>query len=242
MAREQFRRSRSPSRLDDEAVYLVPIGSGHFELYTEPAEDESAGAARENAGFWRRTLHTVHDRWRQTSRAAHATRGDHPGRLVRLSDWLVRRIAESIAEQRTLWSLRTVSSASFVYPSDLSEASAAAVRERLLAHARRHHGAWLLMNVAGVAVTAILVLLPGPNLIGYYFAFRVVGHYLSWRGAGQALDRIAWRLSAEPALAELGGLAHLPRETRGERVAALATDLRLPRLAAFFDRVAVPAP
>src|SRR4029077_14650039 len=104
-------------------------------------------------------------------------------------DWLVPRIAESIAEQRTLWSLRGLTSASFVFPSDLSDASAAAVRQRLLAHARRHHGWWLVMNAAGVAVTAILVLLPGPNLIGYYFAFRVIGHYLSWRGARQALDR-----------------------------------------------------
>ena len=76
----------------------------------------------------------------------------------------------------------------------------------------------------GVAVTAVLVLLPGPNLIGYYFVFRVVGHFLSWRGARQALDRIdvAPERGAD-ALSELGGLAHLPREERADRVAALAT-------------------
>ena len=154
---------------------------------------------------------------------------------------MVRRIAESIAEQRTLWSLRGVTSASFVYPSDLSNAPAAAVRERLLAHARRHHGWWLMLNVVGVTVTAILVLLPGPNLIGYYFAFRVIGHYCSWRGARQGLDRTSWRARAEPALTELGRLAHLPREERAERVAHLAAGLHLPRLVAFFDRAAVPA-
>ena len=130
---------------------------------------------------------------------------------------MVRRIAESIAEQRTLWSLRGVTSAAFVYPSDLSHTSAAAVRERLLAHARRHHGWWLMANLVGVAVTAILVLLPGPNLIGYYFAVRVIGHYLSWRGARQALDRTSWRARAEPALTELGRLAHLPRDERASR-------------------------
>lgn len=153
---------------------------------------------------------------------------------------MVRRIAESIAEQRTLWSLRGVTSASFVYPSDLSSASAAAVRERVLAHARRHHGWWLMLNVVGVAVTAILVLLPGPNLVGYYFAFRVIGHYLSWRAARHALDRMSWRANAEPALTELGRLAHLPRAERAERVAHLAAGLHLPRLAAFFDRAATP--
>ena len=96
------------------------------------------------------------------------------------------------------------------------------------------------MNLAGVAVTAVLVLLPGPNVIGYYFAFRLVGHFLAWRGARRALDHITWQPTAEPALAELGALAALPREQRAERVAALAERLHLPRLTTFFDRVAIP--
>ena len=228
----------------DETVYLVPIGSGRFDLYTEPAAEgaDSPGAGREDAGAWRRLRHRIHERWKHAADAAQAARGSGGGRLARMRDWLVRRIAESIAEQRTLWSLRGVTSATFAFPADLSDASAAAIRQQLLARARRHHGWWLVMNVAGVAVTAILVLLPGPNLIGYYFAFRVVGHYLSWRGASQALDRISWRPTPEPALTELGGLAQLPREQRVDRVEALAARLHLPRLAAFFDRVAIPAP
>jgi hypothetical protein len=229
--------------LDDQAVYLVPIGSGRFELYVEPADEaEPGGAADERDGFWRRAIHSLHARWREAVRAAHVDRGAEAGsgRLARARDWLVRRIAETIAEQRTLWSLRGVTSASFVYPADLTEASGTAARQRLLANASRHHGRWLVVNLVGVAATAVLVLLPGPNLIGYYFAFRVVGHFLSWRGARQALDRVSWRPSAEPILSELGGLAHLPREERAERVAALATQLGLPRLADFFDRVATP--
>ena len=226
--------------MDDATVYLVPIGSGHFELYLEPPDDSPSGNASDDRdGFWRRTVHRLHERWRHAAHSAHGT--DVPaGRLARARDMLVRRIAESIAEQRTLWSLRRVTSASFVYPSDLSDASATAVRERLLAHARRHHGRWLLANVIGVAVTAVLVLLPGPNLIGYYFAFRVVGHYLSWRGARQALERMSWRASAEPALTDLGRLAQLPREERAARVALLAAGLNLARLPVFFDRVATP--
>ena len=226
------------------AVYLVPIGSGRFELYTEPAEDSAPGAApHPQDGYWRRTIHRLHERWRHAAHAAAQATcgGDAGGRIARARDWLVRRIAESIAEQRTLWSLRAVTAATFAYPSSLSDASASAGRERLLAHARRHHGRWLLINAAGVAVTAILVLLPGPNLIGYYFLCRAVGHYLSWRGARQGLDCISWRGSVEPALTALGALAHLPRNERAEQVAAIADGLHLPRLAAFFDRVAVPA-
>ena len=176
------------------------------------------------------------------ARAATSRQGDRAGRLTRLRDWLVCRIAEAIAEQRTLWSLRTLASATFIYPSDLSETSAAAIRGRVLIRARRHHGWWLLINVVGVALTAVLVLLPGPNLIGYYFLFRAVGHFLSMRGARHALESISWRPIAEPALSELGGLARVARDARAERVAAIASQLRLTRLEAFFDRVAVPAP
>ncbi len=84
-------------------------------------------------------------------------------------------------------------------------------------------------------------MIPGPNLIAYYFAARVIGHYLSWGGAAQALDRIAWTLKPDATLSELGALAALPREARADRVAAIASELNLPRLAAFFDRTAVPA-
>ena len=121
------------------------------------------------------------------------------GRFARARDWLVRHITESIDEQRTLWSLRAVTSATLVHPADLSMTTASAARERLLAHARRYHGWWLCADLLGVAATAILVLLPGPNLIGYYFLFRVAGHFLSWQGARHALTRTAWRTRPEAA-------------------------------------------
>jgi hypothetical protein len=228
----------------DAIVYLVPIGSGRFDLYTEPADDSApARPARDRAGFVQRTRQRLHDRWRRAlDTATHGAHGAdaEPGRVARARDWAVRRIAESIAEQRTLWSLRTVTAAVMCFPANLSEASAAATRDALLSHAQRHHRIWLLANVVGVLVTAALMLLPGPNVIGYYFLFRVVGHFLSWRGATQGLERIAWRQSAEPSLAALGALADVPRDQRADRVAQLVAALGVPGLAVFFDRVACP--
>jgi hypothetical protein len=226
-------------------VYLVPIGSGRFELYTEPP-DESASAppSRSDAGVVHRTIQRLHARWRDAVHAAthdaHRTAAKG-GRVARARDWTVRRIAESIAEQRTLWSLRRVTAATMLFPSNLSDASAAATRDALLSRARRHHGIWLVANLVGVALTAVLVVLPGPNLIGYYFLFRVAGHFLSWRGAKQGRERIVWQASPHASLMELGALAELPREQRADRVAALAAVLGLPRLVVFFDRVACPA-
>jgi len=131
-----------------------------------------------------------------------------------------------------------MASAAFIYPDDLTESSATAVREQLLAQARRHHGWWLLANLVGAAVTAVLALVPGPNVIGYYFLFRLISHYLSWSGARQASVRTVWQAEPEPALTELGTLARLPHDARALRVAAIAEALQLPRLVEFFDRVA----
>ena len=224
----------------DLVVYLVPVGSGRYELYSEPADAAASGDTPPNGrGFWHGLSRDVQERWRRATHAAQLG-GESGGRLARARDWMVRRVAQSIAEQRTLWLLRDATTASFVHPSELSAASAADIRARMLAHARRHHGWWLMLNLVGVAVTAALAILPGPNLVAYYFALRAVGHALSWRGARQARDRITWRVRADPALTELGRLAHLSRDERAARVAGIAADLHLPRLPALFDRTAVP--
>jgi hypothetical protein len=223
--------------VNEAAVYLVPIGSGRYELYSEPPDDLAHGASPESRGFWSRQLRAMHGRWRQ---AADAAGTGAAGPVGRARDWLVRRVAESIAEQRTLWSLRTATTATFAHPADLSSAAAAGVRTQLLARARDHHRRWAWADAAATSVTAVLMVLPGPNLIGYYFVFRMFGHFLSWRGARQALDRTEWRARAEPALAELGRLAHRPRDERAEEVGRVCAALGLPRLAVFFERAAVP--
>jgi hypothetical protein len=86
----------------------------------------------------------------------------------------------------------------------------------------------------------VFFFIPGPNLVAYYFAFRLIGHLQSWRGARQAMDVIKWSFEPDPGLAELASLIALPRAERAPRVAAIAARLNLPRLPSFFDRVTVP--
>jgi len=183
--------------------------------------------------------HRLQERWHEAVHTARRTESN-AGTWARIRDWAVRRTAEAIAEQRTLWTLRHRGRPSLVHPSDLSTAQAAAERDRILAAARKHHSRWLAFDLLAFVVSGLLMLVPGPNLIAYYFAFRVIGHYLSWLGARHAM-RATWDLRAEPALAELGRLADLPRDARATRVHAIAAGLNLPSLADFFDRTAVPA-
>ena len=218
-------------------VYLVPVGAKRFELYSEPL-DESHGPVR-RAGIWHRLSQRLHERWHDAVRAARRDQSS-ASLWLRMREWAVRRTAETIAEQRTLWTLRHCTRAALVHPSDLSASRAAEERDRVLAAARTHHVRWFVFDTVALVVSGLLALLPGPNLIAYYFLFRLIGHFLSWRGARQA-TRAAWDLRGEPALAELGRLAELPRDDRASRVDAIATGLNLPRLAAFFNRAAVPA-
>jgi len=227
--------------LDETVVFLVPLGSARFELYSEPPDDHPVpepGEAPE--GFLLRQLHRLQEHWRE---AVHTARRREPSatRWGRARDWTVCHIAESIAEQRTLWSLRHGSTATLVYPSNLSEQAAVERRAAILAHARRYHGVWLILDGLLFVASGLLVLVPGPNVFAYYFGFRMIGHYLSWRGAGHGIDRTQWSTRPEPALDELAALAGEPRDARASRVEAIAEALKLPRLAAFFDRAAVPA-
>jgi len=190
----------------------------------------------------RRQLHRLGERWRSAVHAARHSDDAGAGWLTRWRDWSVCRVADMIAEQRTLWAIRNEASVRFLYPSDLSEAAAADRRRRMLTAAKRHHGVWAVLDGVLFLASALLTLIPGPNLVAYYFGIRMVGHYLSWRGARHGLDRLQWVSQAEPALAELGALADVPRATRAPRVAAIADALQLPRLAAYFDRAAVGNP
>ena len=224
--------------MDNAVIYLLPVGRGRFELYAEPLDE---GAGGEPDGLWRRHAHRLHTRWRDAVRDARHERTADATIFAHARDWTVRRTADAIAEQRALWTLRRAGSAVLVHPADLSPAQAEAVRGRLLVAARTHHARWLLVDAVVFVASGVFVLVPGPNVIAYYFAFRVVGHFFSWRGARQALQSTMWRLRPEPALAELGQLAALPRDARASRLDAIASRLNLPRLAAFFDRTAAPA-
>src|SRR4029079_15633687 len=98
-----------------------------------------------------------------------------------------RLVAEAIAEQRLLWHLRNRTAATAVHPDDLPAASVMPIVRAHIQKDYEKHRFWLAIDVLLLAASALLTLLPGPNLIAYYFAFRVVGHFLSIRGARQAL-------------------------------------------------------
>lgn len=215
-------------------VYLLAIGRDRFELYSEPPEDP-APVPHRSAGRWRRWAHAANLRWHNLVESAR--RREVGGRLARWRDAIVCRLAETIAEQRTLWTLKPDEDVRVLFPASLVEPDARAALNRLLARARRHHGWWTIVDGVLFVISGLLALVPGPNVIAYYLGFRLVGHWFSWRGARRA-GMIDWRFEPDANLAELAALVNVPRADRAPRVDAIAARLNLHRLPAFFERVA----
>ena len=106
---------------------------------------------------------------------------------------------------------------------------------------RDRHFRWLAIDaVLMIVVGARCSSCPGPNVIGYYFAFRVVGHYLSWKGARQGLEAVTWTTAPCDPLIELREALRLAPPQRDVRIDAIAERLRLPRLALFVNRICWP--
>lgn len=223
-------------------VYLVPVGPARHELYSEQAgsgfgdagdEPQSGVIARARRAFGEMLLAAA-DR----ERAKREGRWTEPaGRMARMRDWLTAWVAERVAEQQLHWGLRHIQSAVLVHPSVLDGPAAMAIVRSALAHDRRWHGRWAVVHAVLFVAGGVLAVLPGPNLIAYYFAFRMVGHWLSMRGAAQGLTRVSWSTRPSGPLAELGAALLLAPHERRLRVDGIAASLGLHDLGAFVERV-----
>jgi hypothetical protein len=222
-------------------VYLVPIGGDRYELYCEAADEPHEVGQEPSGGFFHRLMH----RFRATlAEAEHERRRGHPEPAH--ASWTARArarglrwISESIAEQRLLWNLRRQTHARLYYPDDLEQPHAARVLRSQLGRDYDKHRFWLIVDSLGFVASGLLMLVPGPNLVAYYFAFRLVGHYLSLRGAKNALHAITWSHEPSAPLSELRHAVDLDDEVRERRVLDVASRLRLEHLASFFKRTAV---
>ena len=227
-------------------VFLVPLGAERHEWYCEPSEDDEAAAGTEAPapGFFAR----MRRRFIEMLHAAEAARARRArGEYDPIDTWWERtrarvlaKVADAVAEQRLLWHLRHHTAACLYRPSDMTSERALAMMRASMVRDRDRHFRWLLIDAFLMILSAALVVVPGPNVLGYYFAFRVVGHYLSWRGARQGLDVVAWTTAPCEPLIELRDALDLPPQQRDARIDAVAERLHLPRLPMFVNRICWP--
>jgi hypothetical protein len=219
------------------------VAADRYELYCEepdePAPEEPAGS--------KGVLRKVNQAFRQTLAEAERERRrvpdpaeTRPSLTARAKRRMLRWLAESIAEQRLLWQLRGRAEATLVHPHDLTDAQADQLLRRSLQRDWERHRFWMIVDAFGGVGSVLLILLPGPNIIGYYFLFRIVGHFLSLRGARHGLLRTTWTKTPNDALTSLRAVVGDTPESREPIVRGVALALRLEHLASFFQRAATP--
>lgn len=222
-------------------VFVIPIGTRGYALYCE-AEADVDDDTPPSTGVVGRLRHRFSAMLRAAEERQHGrggTQGEAKGWLGRLQDRLLGWVAERIAEQRLLWNLRRQTDAVVAHPQDMTFEQVMTLVKRILQRDYERHRRWLVVDTFGLILSGPFALVPGPNFLAYYFAFRVVGHWLSMRGAAQGLQRVTWSGRPCPPLSELREVGTLEPRARDARVHDIAARLRLQHLSTFFDRVAV---
>jgi hypothetical protein len=222
-------------------VFLVPIGQDQHELYCEvpdePLASASGAAEVPSQSWWRRQV----DRFGQLlAEAEDERRRRERGEPVESSGlwrWLMRKIAEAVAEQRLLWMLRKLTDATLVYPADHTADAAVTVARVSLQRDFEKHRRWLVIDALLMVLCAPLTVIPGPNVPALFFSFRAVAHYLSMRGASCGLHRLRWHPRESSELSDVRAALSLPPADRRVRIDALAAALGLERLGAFVERM-----
>lgn len=226
-------------------VFLIPLGGDRYELYCEaPAEEPESDTEPPKSGLIARLKHQfstvlAHAEAARNRRASrpHEEHDEPKGIVGRIKARSLAWIADRIAEQRLLWHLRHQTEVTLHHPTDMGDAECMKIARTSLQRDGERHRNWLAIDSVLMVLSAALILVPGPNVIGYYFAFRVVGHYLSWRGARQGLDMVVWKTEPSEPLAELRQAIDLHQPQREHKLSDVASRLRLDHLAAFVERI-----
>lgn len=225
-------------------VFLIPTTtSERYELYYEAPEEDEPEEEVEATGLIARlkrrfaAMRREAEEWRQRRHEQHP---EPVGMLAKLRRKVMGFVVERIAEQRLLWHMRKATEICARIPADMSGEVADQFIRGMLKKDADHHFKWLLIDLTLLLLSAPLVVIPGPNIPGFYFTFQVVGHYLSMRGAKQGLSAAQWTYKPSEDLSELREVMTLPPLHRQRRFRELADRLRLEHLATFCEDVAAP--
>lgn len=219
-------------------VFLVPVGRDRFECYYEAVEEDEADEPQ-GQGFFARLRARFHEQLREAERSRHQKSIEEPktfaGRVKKRS---LRWMAERIAEQRLLWQLRRAEVATLHISTDLTVERADAIMRESMKRDSDHHRNRMIPHTLVLIASGLVAIVPGPNLLAYLFTFTAVGHFLSWRGASNALNRVRWTLAPDAALTEIHRAFALEPDERHRLILAAAERLHMPRMARFVEQMA----
>lgn len=229
-------------------VTPAPLGSEpKIELYCEPPPDPDAAPGDADAQSKRSFFARMVVRFKQALAEGEAERQrqekgepDQSSRDngTRLGRFVKRKLAAAVAEQRILWHLRHATAGRLHHPVTMTSARAIELATSEFKKDFVKHRLWCVIDGVIVIATGLLAIVPGPNLLAYYFIFRSVGHFFSFQGARKGMNPALWTAVASAPLADLQQALLLDTKARTDQIAAVEAALGLERLSVFMRRVA----
>jgi hypothetical protein len=225
-------------------VFLIPTATAdQYEMYYEAPDDDVVEEPTEGRGIVRRVRARFSEMLREAEEwrhKRHEAETEPAGLVTRLRRRAMGFVVERIAEQRLLWHLRKADCVCAQIPTDMSVEQGNSIIRAMLKKDLDHHFKWIWIDLLLLILVTPLVVIPGPNVPGFYFTFQVCGHFLSYRGAKRGLsDQVQWTVRQNAALTELRALLAASAPQRLRRIHELAARLRLQHLATFFEQVAI---
>jgi hypothetical protein len=220
-------------------VYLVPIARDRYECYYEAEEEEEEPIDPAAQGLFARMKRRFNEQLKEAEEARHQKAIEEPRTFFgRIHKRTMRMIAERIAEQRLLWHLRTAEAATLHASADLLPRDAEWLMRGNIKRDADFHRNRLIPHTLLLILSAAVAVIPGPNILGYLFTFTVVGHFLAWRGAVNALNGVTWTVTPNAGLTDLRHAFSLDADTRHRLIKEVARRLHMPKMALFVERMA----
>lgn len=117
------------------------------------------------------------------------------------------------------------------YPENFSAGEANEIFDKLLAAQIKKHKRWLMVNGALLPLSVLFSIVPGPNLLLAYLAWRTLAHYRGKKGGEKALSELEIVLTPQNQLYKLDKLINkrISLNRRG-RIRQIGESLGIERL------------
>ncbi len=109
----------------------------------------------------------------------------------RIKERYERVACEAFAGDRFVRRLRSFKKITVALNRPVAPAEVRAKLKRMIRDRSYHHLRWMFIDLLLLPPSLFIMVIPGPNLIGYYLLFRVFSHWQSYRSASQTqLDQV----------------------------------------------------
>ncbi|NIV15046.1 MAG: hypothetical protein GWN62_28460, partial [Aliifodinibius sp.] len=149
-------------------IYLLPRKKGKYLLYSKEFQVEPL-------------------RRRRPAKPNDSEQSDRRSRLLNLiKSGYKTATAPRERSEKLLKEMRELSQITVYYPANLSEDKACDIYHHIIQSQIKKHKRWLIVDGALLPLSAIFSLIPGPNVLMAYLAWRTLMHYKTKKGGERA--------------------------------------------------------